>query len=303
MQTNPHTTLYRLLCCAAALFAAATASAQDKPVMTWTILDLPPAMILADGKPVDGIAAKRLQMIMARMPEYRHEFQVMPAARIVATLSQPDAKGCLNNGLITPEREKRFYMSATNLSFPLSVIAKPDTLKKLQKNAAGEVLPAALFDRVDLVGIVNPGRSYTALYDALLERRSPQAQIQFIPSTRSGANVMQMVESDRAHYTIDYEYTMTHLMHTESEFKGAHLQALPLAGGVMNKSGIMCPRNAWGYEMIRKIDAVVSRLLPDPAFQNQTNRWISPQMSAHLKPHIDAFYAHRMRNPPVFMSP
>lgn len=303
MPTPNFSKAVQLLCSLLAFGITGATLAQDKPVMTWTILDLPPGMTLVDEKPVDGISAIRLKMIMANMPEYRHEFQVMTAARIVNTLSQPDAKGCLNNALMTPEREKKFYMSSTGVSLPHSVVAKPETLKKLAKNAAGEVLPVALFERTDLVGVVNPGRSYSALFDTLIQHNSSRSKIMMVPPTRGGANVMQMVASAHADYTIDYEATLAHLMSTDAALKDAPLQALPLAGGVLTPTGFMCPRNAWGYEMIKKIDAILTKMLPDPAFQLQKNRWTSAQSSAMLKPKLEAFYSQRIRNPPTFTPP
>lgn len=269
--------------------------AQDKATMTWWQYHLPPGTILVDDKPSNGILDVKLLQIIANWPEVNHVFMRAPPARIYSELAASNYKACYNSAIITPERENQFYMSALQLLAPMGVVAKPAILHKLAKNAQGEVLPGALFDRTDIVGVINPGRSYSALLDALLSLRKPEARITMVTASHSGENLMRMIGAGRADYTLEYGAALEYLKTTEPSVKDAGLQFAPVAGMQLIRAGIACPRNAWGYAAINKIDAIITKLAPSPEFQQQSSPWFSAGERASMKPALDAFYKARAR--------
>jgi uncharacterized protein (TIGR02285 family) len=296
--------IYRsaLICTLMALCAVTTVSAQDKPVMTWLQLNLPPGTILVDGKPTNGTVDQRLRLLISQWPQVQHEFVEVNTARLWQTLAQADSRACTNGALITPERERQFYNSATHVAFALGVVGKAAALQKMSKNRQGEVLPAALFDRNDLTGLIQPARSYSPLLDALLVGRSPGSKITQIGSTGGGANLLRMIATDRADYTLESEPTMLYLLATDPALNGMPLQFAPLAGGEIRRAGVVCPRNAWGYATIHKIDGMIAKLASNPSFQNRTNQWTSVQTAKRMKTAVDAFYAERA-SPNIYSPP
>lgn len=281
-----------------AVCVANMAWAEDKPVMRWWQVHLPPYSILVNDQPTTGAADERLRLIMAQWPEVKHEFINVKSGRLWKDLAEPDANACNNTAIITPEREKNFYLSATNLVAPVDVIAKPSVLKNMAKNARGEVLPGALFDRNDLTGIINPGRSYGVVLGTMLSRRSPKAKIEEVIPWSGNTNVLEMIANGRADYTLEFERTLTYLTVTTPRLKDAGLETAHIAGGAMSQVGIACPRNAWGYAAIKKIDAIVTSLARNPEFQQNNNMWISAKERAYLKTASDEFFKARAKPTP-----
>ena len=123
--------------------------AQDKPVMRWLMVHFPPSIILVDDKPTLGTADVRLKLIMDRWPEVKHEFIVVKPSRVWKEMADPDGNACANLAIFTPERDRLYYMATTSLGPPVGVVARPEVLRTMAKNARGEILPGALLDRTD----------------------------------------------------------------------------------------------------------------------------------------------------------
>lgn len=291
-------TRFRYITVCASLLAYCPVWAQEKPTMRWWQFHLPPSTILVDEQPTNGIADQKLRIIMDQWPEVRHEFLGAKPARIWSDMATPDSRACFNSAILTPERELHFYMTATHLSPPVNVVAQSAVLRRMAKNASGEVLPGALFDRTDLSGILIPGRSYSALLDTLLSHRSPDVKLDFVNQSNGGTNILQMIVLGRADYTLEYDRTLNYLTGTEPRLKNAGLQSAPIAGGKVSQVGIACPRNAWGYATIKKLDAIVKALAGTPEFQRQNSVWISANERARMKPALDAFYKERAKPTP-----
>lgn len=272
--------------------------AQEKPVMRWLLVHFPPSIILVDDQPTNGTADVSLRLIMAQWPEVRHEFIVVKPARVWKELSEPDANACATLANATPEREKLYYLATTHITPPIGVVAKPEVLQTMAKNARGEVLPGALFDRSDLTGIISPGRSYGPVNDSMLSHRSPKAKIEEVTSWNGGSNILEMIVNGRADYTLEHNRALNYLMDTVPRLKNAGLESASIAGGQMNRVGIACPRNAWGYAAIKKIDAIVSGLASNPEFHQLNNKWLSAKERALLKPVLEAFYKARAKPTP-----
>jgi uncharacterized protein (TIGR02285 family) len=177
-------------------------------------------------------------------------------------------------------------------------VAKPEVLRTMSKNAKGEILPGALFDRGDLTGIINPGRSYSAVLDTLITRRSPAAKIEEVIPWNGGANVLEMIVAGRADYTLEFEPSLTYMTATVPGLKNSRLQSAPIAGAMIYKLAIICPRNAWGYATIKKIDSIVTALARDPAFQQPDSIWISKNERIRMKTPTQEFYKERAKPTP-----
>lgn len=272
--------------------------AQEKPVMRWLLVHFPPSIILVDDQPTIGTADERLRLIMAQWPEVKHEFIVVKPSRVWKELAEPDGNACANLAIFTPERDKLYYMATTNLGPPVGVVAKPEVLRTMAKNARGEILPGALFDRTDLTGITNPGRSYGAVIDSMLAHRSPGAKIDEVIPWNGGSNILEMIVNGRADYTLDHERATNYLVDTVPRLKNAGLQSIYLAGGRMTQHSIVCPRNAWGYATIKKVDSIITSLARNPEFQQDASPWISAKERAYMKPAMDEYFKNRAKPTP-----
>lgn len=280
---------------AALLLAAAPAWAADKPVMTWLLLDLPPTSIIVDGKLTDGISDTTLKLIMQEWPEADHRTLMVNGARGMAYLAE-GFPACFAGIIMTPEREKLAYFTQTHQAAPLHLVARADIVGKIAKNSKGEVLPATLFDRSDLRGIVVPQRSYSPVLDALLNLRGAQSGVRNALAADSGANILKMLNLGRGDYTIEYDFVLAYQQKRNPELlQPPGLKSVPLAGTSSPKVGIGCPHTDWGREAVQKIDAIMVKISKHPDYLNSQSKWLTPDALKSFKKTQDEFFKLRAK--------
>ena len=265
----------------------------NKPQMDWMTMDLPPVLMIQDGKPTDGFVDTILKLLFAEMPETQHRIQVLPAARLWANLAR-GAPMCFVTPLRTPEREKIAYFTSTQLIPPVQLVVREDMVDNLPRNAQGEVLPQPLFNSPYLRGLVTLGRGYTHSVDTLLQQRAAVSGVREIAAADSGVNVLQMLRLGRADYTLEFDYVVTYLQERNLSLqKGAPLKSLPIAGALPQIAGIACPHTEWGRSMIVKLDAIVARISQRPDYQAAINRWLTPEVAKRYQKEMAEFYRQR----------
>ena len=285
------------MCCGllAGLLWGASAPAADKPVVTWMMGASPPASMPVDGKLTDGFYDVAVKLVAQEWPEVEHRVVVVNGGRALSSLSS-NMQACFASAVRTPERDRVGYFTASYLLPPLKVVAKPDKLTGMRKNAAGEVLPANLFDRDDLRGIIIPNRSYSPVVDALLALRPASSGLRTVITTDGGANLLKMLALDRADYSLAYDHTLVYnLKQNPDAFRHTQLVAAPLAGTETVLTGVYCPRSDWGREAVMRIDAILAKVSQTPQYRNALHRWLSPDAVARHKLAEAAFYAQRAK--------
>ncbi|MYN25949.1 hypothetical protein [Duganella levis] len=97
---------------------------------------------------------------------------------------------------------------------------------------------------------------------------------QRLPAAPTATDRPAMLALNRADYTIELDFVMTHAILQSPEL--ASLKSLPLAGGPgLLVGGIACPRTAWGREAIRHIDTLLASPEGAAALSQAQMRWIS----------------------------
>lgn len=278
---------------AAWLLAGPSAWAQDKPVMTWLMQELPPVSMPVNGQPTIGTTDVLLKLIAQQWPQVHHHYVQTNTARALAMLAEGQ-EACFSGSVITPERERIAYITPTHFGIPLQLITRKAVLSRLPRNNAGEVLPANLFDSTQLRGLLVRNRSYSPVLDALINLRGPGATIDYAVMADGGANIFKMIALQRADYALEYDFALAYQLHREPDFyRDKGLIAVPIAGASPFVSGIACPRTQWGREMILKIDAIVASLASSPAYQQAGDRWLTASTIAHYKQARAAFFQNR----------
>ncbi len=263
--------------------------------MQWMVLDLPPGSIPVNGQLTDGITDVAVKMLMEEMPDLRHRISVTNTARAMATLAEGQPQ-CFTTAIQTPERERIAYFSITHVIPPLHIVARADAAAKLPRNDKGEVLPATLFDRSDLRGLLVPQRSYSPVIDALLNLRDPRSGIRNTLAADSGANILRMLQLNRGDYTVEYDFVLAYQQARSPELQqGRGLSVLPIAGTEPISVGIACPHTEWGRSTIQRIDAIVSRISTRAEYRQSLNRWLTPAEARRFQKTQDEFYRQRAK--------
>ena len=266
--------------------------------ITWMLWDSAPGAIFSDGKPTAGYIFSITKLLTDAWPEAQHRLVRTTIENAWSNLDR-GLEACYASALITPERERNYYMTQTLVIPSLAIIARPEAVSKLPKNAKGEVLAAELFDSQDLRGIIAPNRSYTALLDALLKSRAEGANISYAKQLSGTSNILQMLASNRGDYTIEYATAALYQGARTPEVAQSNLQALPIAGLEPVPAGIACPRTEWGRAVIVKADALLSKLVTRPEYFEGYKRWLTNAEQKYLAPYISTFIKQRSQPSPA----
>ena len=272
---------------------SATSQAQTAPpTITWLLWDFPPSSIGSNGKFTDGYIYSVAKILIDAWPEAHHNLVGTTTDNAWASLNR-GVEACYVSAILTPERERTYYMTQSMLIAPHSLIARKEIASKLDKNAAGEVLPANLFDRADLRGVIANNRSYSVLLDTLLDRRAANSNINKVRQIQGTSNILIMLAGDHGDYTIEYGASYQYLASTLPELANSSLVVLPIAGGKPVPVGIACPRTEWGRAVIQKADALLIKLASRSDYFDGLKRWLPAAMQKSMLPQINAFIRQR----------
>ncbi|UXH78327.1 TIGR02285 family protein [Roseateles amylovorans] len=241
----------------------------------WLVQDLPPHFSFRDGRApqrpdelgqgeVDGF----LRVLIARMPQFRHELVELSLPRFQAQVRQGETL-CTVLHVRTPERLQWLYFTPLHppmMSRQIHVIVRRDDLARFE--AGGQPLKLAdLMQRRELVGLLPRNRSYGPRIDQLLASR-PDTAPRAVVAGR-GANLLAMLKAGRMDYTLDYPASVDEFM---TQHPGPpELAKLPLAEGRSTMVAVSaCSRTPDGRRAIEAIDRTVREMAADP----QREQWI-----------------------------
>ena len=258
--------------------------------MTWLMPDFPPIGVPVHGQPTDGMADQIVKYLIARWPESPHRFLYANPNRVWSMIAAGE-RVCFTGALRTPERDRYAYFRNTYLLPAPALIFRPEVLAALPLNARGEAEPAALMNSPDLRGLVIETRAYGRAVDALLKNPAASPNVKRIAASNYGKSIFTMLAINRADYTIDYDFALTHAASTDSQLAG--LKVLPLAGANdLIVGGIACPRTDWGRAAIQKIDALLASREGSSVLAQAQARWISKESAQRYEEPMREFFKH-----------
>lgn len=281
---------------------AANAGATDSPAtVQWALYYFPPVSIVVDGAPTTGFIDIKLKLLMERWPQAKHEMATFNTARAFRALDEGQEL-CIPATIITPERQKRWYLSPLALLPPQAIVARKEVASRIPVNKQGEVDAAALFNRTDLRGAFDEARSYSGFLDAVIAKRAPDAGlVHYRPSVEIRSH-LSMLSLGRADYTIEYEFVHAYSASNDPAIAAAQFEVLNIEGMQPVPVGVACPRTAWGYAAIKKIDAILKSLAGNPVFENAELQWLTPQSRQRYRAQRAEFYRKRAK-PTAFIAP
>ncbi|PZP33407.1 MAG: hypothetical protein DI603_08535 [Roseateles depolymerans] len=287
-----------LLCVGAAAVAAGEAG-----TIRWVVQDIPPHFHLAQGRVPrgpedlrgDGEVEGFMRVLLARMPEYRHEFVEAGASRYEA-LSRGGATLCSTLLLRSPERLDWLYFSHLYpplASRQLNVVVRRDMLARIQRRRDddnGALDLAALLDRMDLHGLIARDRAYGPHIDAVLN----QHPLPRLAVGGSAVRLLDMLRAGRMDYTLEYPSVVEDYLKRLG--RPGELVSLPLREGTSTPLAMVsCSRNPEGRRDIEAIDAAVRRLAAEPRREDWYRRWRGGRFDAHDFERLNAYMDERAR--------
>ena len=291
----------------AALLPAATPALAAPPAGTirWVVQHLPPHFSLKRGQPPrrieelgSGEVEGFMRVLLARMPEYRHEFVEVGTGRFEA-LSRTGETLCSLLHVFTPERLDWLYFSdvyPTLVSREIHVIVRRDRLAMLGAASApgGQLALADLLQRPELRPLLALDRAFGPQIDKLLAAQQ-------VPRLSVGAQLshrmLDMLRAGRMDYTLEYPAVVNDYLRSVGE-PGA-LVALPVAEGISATHGsAACSRTPEGRRQIEAIDAAVRALARDPAREAWVRAWRGAVPAPADLKRLNAYMDERARGGP-----
>jgi len=266
----------------------------------WMTQDFPPHFSYINGRPPQRVADLAngeldgfLRLLIANMPQFRHEFVDAGFPRFEALARQGQTL-CSVLHLRTPERMAWLYFTQLHpplFSRQLHVIVRRD--KAAQFEAGGQPLQLSeLLQRPELQGLLPRDRSFGPKIDALLKTAAFNAP-QTVVATRS-QQLLAMLRAGRMDYTLEYPSTVDEYLRNAEP--GPELIKLPLAEGRSTTvATAACTRNAEGRRQIEAIDLAVRKLAQDPQREGWIRAWRGESLDEQDRLRINRYMDERAK--------
>ncbi|MCV2350171.1 TIGR02285 family protein [Paucibacter sp. Y2R2-4] len=285
--------LFALLLTSPALQAQGELSLQLDTV-TW--ISIVPESVAADreAKPEDELLDRIRPYVAERWPEVKHQVIRANPRRAWQMISSGE-NVCQVPSVRTAEREKLAYFSNTFIGPPMQLIVHRSQLKKLPRNAAGEIDLEKLLKESRLQGGLVDGRSYGDFIDAMLTRTAPgKSSLTRYSSADYGSNLLPMLGKGRIDYTIDYEVGIAQARRSVPNF--ADLVSQPIAGASQPLlSGVVCPRTPWGLAAIQGIDKILGTPEAAAMLRESAAEWLTPETRRVYGARMEVFFKNRAK--------
>ena len=290
---------------AACLAASAAQAAPPVDTIRWVAQDVPPHFSFVQGHAprtvaelgggeVDGF----MRVLLARMPQFRHEFVEASTARYEAESRRGETL-CSALHVRTPARTEWLYFSHLYpplVSREIHVVVRRETLARMTQGRPedGRLVLAELLKREDLRLLLARDRAYGAQIDNQLAQRA-------VPRMTVGAQfsgqLLNMLRAGRMDYTLEYPAVVDDYLKRIGE-PGA-LVALPMAEGLSTLlATVSCSRTPEGRRQIEAIDAAVRALAREPDRMAWMRQWRGDKVDPADLKRLNAYMDERARGGP-----
>jgi uncharacterized protein (TIGR02285 family) len=283
---------------APALLFAAPVTAADKSIV-WAMNDFPPNFIFPDGKlPTtatelgQGYGDRSMANIIARLPQYQHQFLQANVPRIMAQMEH-GLNLCFASVNKTSSREKFAYFTPIFLHPPMGLVVLRDRQSTSVLQKPPQSLASILKEHKDFQGYVESERSYNREIDALISKGNASLQKITVPNT---GHLLRMLDAGRMDYTLEYPMMVEY--QSKKLIVKNKLSVIPLVEAPdWITSYVACTRNPWGQERIHDIEVAIGDAARSQAFRDALNQWIPPEYLAEHRAKLKGFYDDLAKNP------
>ena len=293
----------------AAAWALAAGAVSAQPVapepagtIRWVAQDVPPHFSFVQGRPprtvaelgrgeVDGF----MRVLLARLPEWRHEFVEASTARY-ETESRRGRTMCSTLHVRTPERLQWAWFSHLYpplVSREIHVVVRRELLTQLnaERGGDGRLHLAELLKRPELRLLVPQDRAFGAQIDNLLARHTvPRLAV----GGKLSSQMLDMLRAGRMDYTLEYPAVVEDYLSRAGD--AGSLATLPMAEGLSTLvATVSCSRTAEGRRQIEAIDAAVRELARDARRDAWVREWRGDRSSPQDMKRLNAYMDERAR--------
>lgn len=248
--------------------------AHAKDSITWMEVNMPPHFIQNGALRGQGYGDIVGELLRQRLPNYEHHRMTTNVVRHFDMFRRGD-KVCAIGLYRTSERESFLHFSIPSLLvMPPALILHKGRLENLtaQKTLS---LKSLLANSEFRLGI-SKDRSYGTTLDAVIAQYRHRSGLTVFSGQEIGENYFKMLLLDR----LDGLLGLPDEAMFRAEQMGIRdqLVVLPLEENRDDYKGwqcaAVCPKNAWGQEVIARINAILVEIRPTPRYRRAYERWL-----------------------------
>jgi uncharacterized protein (TIGR02285 family) len=256
-----------------------------KPGIDWLSVHWPPFRIADGAEKGQGHVDQMQQMLMAELPQYRHQVHYSNFARVEQALAAPTAQTCIFSLLYNETRAKtmRYSIPAViSVNVMLHVRAEHPLARQWQ-TGAGVALAEVTADPA-INGMVERNRGYPAIVKQYLDVADSNLSSQSLQNI----NPVDLLLANRFDYLIEFPDRVRYFQSIAPQ--KSQLVDLPIRGlDPLMVSYAACQDSAEGELRLRDINRALQKLRSTKAYQTSMMQWLSPHRQLQLQKYLPQF--------------
>lgn len=269
-----------LLCGMLALANKAHALTHPEPgkphEIIWGINVAPPFHIANGDYQGEGICDVLVDVMQDQLPQLSHHIRRLPARRITLLMKR-EKNLCFPCLIRRSSYNAEFnYTETTHKYPPHGILAHTKAAKHIIDRYGNPVSFEALAQDTDFRFAQPIERRYGHLQPLLDKHLIGQSHYRIVTGDDAQVNLMTMLLSQRVDYTIDYEMIKRYYDTTHQRSSQEQLVFLPIkeSQGQSIEGAIGCSNNDWGRQAAASLNAAISDLQNNEAFQQALDVWL-----------------------------
>jgi uncharacterized protein (TIGR02285 family) len=256
-----------------------------KPAIDWLSIHWPPFRIAEGVDKGQGHVDQMQQLLMAELPQYRHQVHYSNLARVEQSITAPTAETCIFSLFYTENRAKTMFFSIPVVaSINVMLHVRADHPLARQSSADSGVALSELTADRRINGMVERNRGYPAIVKQHLDIAGSNLSSQSLQNV----NPVELLTAGRVDYLIEFPDRVRYFQSNLP--KKSPLVDLPIQGlDPFMYSYAACQHGVEGKLRIRDINQALQKLRGNKAYQDAMMRWLSPHRQQQLQQILPQF--------------
>jgi uncharacterized protein (TIGR02285 family) len=257
---------------ALALLSASQVAANNDNAVIWALNEAPPFHMAAGPERGQGFCEKLVAAAIRVTPEFVHDVQYVPNLR-GEMLWQNKQNLCFPCMIHRhPPQSSVIYSAITHHYSPHGLITRPELADRLIQQFGNPIDLAALSQTDQYRFVQHAGRGYGSLQATVVKFILSSLKTSVLTGDHGAASIFAMIASGRVDYTIDYPFVMDYFA-AQSDQSYRFIPILQNYQEVV-AGAMACTDNAWGRNVIERLDARMSSMRDDQDFVEALERWL-----------------------------
>jgi uncharacterized protein (TIGR02285 family) len=257
----------------------------------WPYFAYPPWFI-SEKEPPEGILIDIQNLLAGEMPGYEHEYALISPARFFKEMER-GKNHCVAGLLKTAQRESFLYYSELPCRITIyggMIIRKKDIHRF--GNQTSVSLIQLLKEGKNKLGTLN-NIVYFKDINEILVQYANDGNTTYLAGRHAFDQLMKMLDAERVDYILAEPFLAYYLFNSLNLNNEIAILSIKEVNNSVGLGYVACTKNEWGDRVIKEINAVLKKTIPEPRFLNIYEKWIDPAFF----PKIENLYHEKILKP------